>query len=85
MKGELKKFDANRGLQLDGDWPSHRSQCARCTQFDPAKPATAGVMCLEGAVLYKRDNVERPRTVRAPNPGRVSKAHLKNIMRYKGE
>lgn len=82
---EPKTFDPNAGVALDGSWDSHRLLCERCAQFDAARPATAAAMCLEGAVLYKRDNVvtTRQRIERDEHHG--TKAQVKAAMRYKGE
>lgn len=52
---ELKTYVAQRGVQLDADFTSHvAGGCEQCHQFDPERPATAAVMCLEGSVLYTR-------------------------------
>lgn len=87
MKRKLKVFDANRGLQLDATFESHVANgCERCRQFDATKPATAALMCLEGAVIYKRDNVTRPRSVTADRPDNfATKAQMKAAIRYKGD
>lgn len=87
MKRKLKEFDTNRGLQLDANFESHVSGgCERCRQFDATKPATAALMCLEGAVIYKRDNVVRGRSTAATRPSTfASKAEVKRLMKYKGD
>lgn len=85
MTTEQKTFDANRGLRLDGDWEGHSQTCERCRQFDATKPATAAVMCLEGAVLYKRDNAVVKRTHVERDEHHATKAQVKAAMRYKGE
>ncbi len=72
------------GIQIDADWLSHRAGCEDCRQFDESKPATAAVMCLEGAVLYKRDNKPTERRERVEKPDTyASKAQVKAAMRYK--
>lgn len=82
---ERKNFDPNRGLQLDGTWEDHARACDRCAQFDPTKPATAAAMCLEGAILYKRDNAVARRQRVGRDENRGTKAQVKALMRYKGE
>jgi hypothetical protein len=86
MPKQMKVFSAARGIQLDHNWEQHAAVCEACGQFDAKKPATAAAMCLEGAVLYKRDNIEKPQT---PKPERTdnyaTKAQMKAAMRYKGE
>lgn len=86
VQKQLKVFTAERGIMLDHNWAEHAAVCEQCKRFDAKKPDTAGLMCLEGAVLYKRDNQTRPVT---PTPPRTdnyaSKAQMKAAMRYKGE
>ncbi len=80
----MKDFQATRGVQMDDNWESHRRDCERCRAFDASKPATAAAMCLEGAVLYKRDNQTRPKAVEAPRDEHyATKAQVKSAMRYK--
>lgn len=86
MKAE-KAYDPHAGgVPLDANFVEHCRICERCQQFDPSKPATASLMCLEGAVLYKRDNVTRPRVARQERPESfATKAQVKALMRYRGE
>lgn len=84
MTKPLKKFEATRGLALDGDWKAHLATCERCRQFDPQRPATAAVMCLEGAVLYKRDNPStKPRQRAERSDTYATKEQVKRAMRYR--
>lgn len=86
MKERLKKYDASRGVQLDANFLSHAGDCEQCRRYDAEKPATLALMCLEGAVLYKRDNAVRPRSETATRAGTyASKATMKSLMRYRGE
>jgi hypothetical protein len=83
---ELKAFQPGAGFQLDGDFATHTSHCADCRQFDADKPATAALMCLEGSVLYKRDNPDRrTRSEAQRDDNYATKAQIKAAMRYKGE
>lgn len=83
----LKAFlPARGGVPLDADWTTHVAQCKRCALFDATKPATAVNLCLEGSVLYKRDNEVRVR--RAPEDRGehyATKAEVKRAMRYRGD
>ena len=81
---KIKEYDYSRGVLMDGTWDSHKAQCERCGRFDSATPATAAEMCLEGAVLYKRDNVARPQSGRGKRDEHfASKAQMKAVTRYK--
>ena len=81
-----KLFDANRGLQLDKDFTEHARDCRGCKQFDPKKPATSVHLCLEGAVLWKRDNVKAPKRPRVERGEFfATKSEMKRVTRYRGE
>jgi len=81
-----KPFHVETGVLLDESWWYHRQVCERCKSFDAERPATAANMCLEGAVLFKRDNTVR---VKRPEPERddnfATKAQMKALMRYRGD
>lgn len=82
----MKQFDAGRGVQLDQNFLTHSASCDRCRMFDESRPATAAHMCLEGSVLWKRDNLTttpKPKVERSEHY--ASKTQVKRLMRYKGE
>lgn len=83
----MKEYQATRGIQMDESFPAHvASGCEQCRRFDAGKPATAALMCLEGSVLYKRDNATRKPAERASRPSTfASKAEVKRLMKYKGD
>lgn len=79
----LKPYTAARGLQMDAYFTTHAVGCPQCCRFNENKPATAALMCLEGSVLYKRDNavvkrehVEKPDTF-------ATKAEMKRATKYR--
>lgn len=81
-----KKYDANFGALLDESFATHSRDCPDCQRFDAEKPATASLMCLEGSVLYKRDNVTRPRSARPERDDNyATKQQIKAATRYRGE
>ncbi len=81
----MKIFDLSVGaLALDPSFALHQSSCAQCQRFSPEKPGTAGELCLEGSVLWKRDNptkIVRPRMERSKYY--CSKDELNALMKYK--
>ncbi len=77
---------AHGSVLLDGDFVHHAAHCAQCCSFDVTRPATAAALCLEGAVLWKRDHVQRRKVLPGErDPHRVSLAEAKRGMRHKGE
>lgn len=80
----MKEFSLFTGLQMDSTFEFHRTTCTRCAAFDRAKPSTAGAMCLEGSVLWKRDNVAAKKKPPEPvDEFRGTKAQVQAAMRYK--
>ena len=80
----LKRYDAGSGVLLDANFLAHLSSCERCRRFIPEKPNTASEMCMEGAVLWKRDNVTAPaREAPMRSESFTSKANVRKAMRYK--
>jgi hypothetical protein len=76
---------AHGAVLLDGDWLCHLDGCLQCRGFDVTKPATAVALCLEGAILWKRDHA-KPKRKALPgerDPHRVSAAEAKRTMRHK--
>lgn len=80
---EQKQFRAGLGFMLDGTWGSHAAGCERCRQFDSAKPATAVLMCLEGAILFKRDNAVTKREHVEKPDNYASKAEMRRATKYR--
>lgn len=81
---QKKIYTAEKGVLLDGNFLTHAAHCKDCQRFEEAKPASIALMCLEGSVLWKRENavhVERATQERGPNF--ASKADVKRAMRYK--
>lgn len=81
-----RPYHAERGMPLDGSFAIHAPLCDKCQKFDPDKPATIALMCLEGVVLWKAAN--REVVARKPNwkPDTVrSKKEVKAAMKYKGD
>ena len=80
----MKKYEAEHGVPLDANWRTHSTDCAECKRFDADKPATIGLMCLEGAVLWKRENAVGPKRQTVDRPDNwASKSEVKAAMRYK--
>ena len=82
----MKAYQAEKGVLMDAKWADHLRNCAACQRYDEAKPATLALMCLEGSVLWKRENVTEPaRQLEERKSTHCSKDELKRLMRYKGE
>lgn len=81
-----KVYRAESGVLLDSTFAHHSTSCKECQRFDADKPSTIALMCLEGSVLWKRENgvtVKREQEERPRNW--ASKADVKKAMRYKGD
>lgn len=80
----MKQMDDFGRLPLDANFEHHRIGCTRCDGADTATAAGLAKLCLEGSILWKRANTQRPDKAEAPyNPHLVSKAAAKAAMRYK--
>lgn len=83
----MKKFIADGvvcGVPMDANFISHTANCANCKQFDAAAPATFALLCLEGSVLWKRENTDAPkREPLARGQFETTTKHAKELMRYK--
>ena len=81
-----KMTDGVMGFALDSDFLTHQGQCSACGQYQPERPATLALTCLEGSILLKRElaaQVTRERPPGPPkDPHKVSKAEAKKLMRY---
>jgi hypothetical protein len=79
-----KSYHAEKGVAIDDTFAHHLHNCARCRQFDAAKPATVALLCLEGAVLWKRENGVKVTPEREQKKETiVSKVEAQKAMRYK--
>lgn len=81
-----KVYRAESGIALDSTFAHHSTSCEECQRFDAKKPATIALMCLEGSVLWKRENgVTIKREQEERSQSWASKADVKRAMRYKGD
>jgi hypothetical protein len=81
-----KNYDPQNGVMMDANFVSHQTICDQCKRFDAEKPATIALMCLEGSVLWKRENgITIKREAPAKPDTVVSKDEVKRVMRYKGD
>ena len=80
----MKQFNAELvGFPIDSDFNSHQSSCEQCKTFG-GSPSELSGLCLEGSVLWKNENVTViPKPKVEKDEHIVSKARLKQIMRYK--
>ena len=79
-----KPYDAQHGIMLDGSFALHCTGCEECRRFDAEKPATVALLCLEGSVLWKKENHEpTPRVAQHRPETVVSKEAAKRAMKYK--
>ncbi len=79
-----KAYKAEKGVELDSSFAFHCSRCDVCKRFEANKPATVSLLCLEGSVLWKRENVTAtPRSAPARGDHYASAAEVKRLMRYK--
>lgn len=83
MTTTLKQYSAARGIQMDATWFSHAASCSQCRRFNESKPATAALMCLEGSVLYKRDNAVVKREHAEKPDNYATKAQMKAATKYR--
>lgn len=81
----MKAYHTNHGIPLDANFVSHTALCEQCRAFDPERPQTAVSLCLEGSVLWKRENaVAAPKAPRIqPSGTTVSRDEARRAMRYK--
>lgn len=82
---KMKTYHAERGVPIDATFLDHqRNGCEQCKRFDETKPATVALLCLEGAILWKRENGVKVTPEReAKSENIVSKEALRRAMRYK--
>jgi hypothetical protein len=74
------KIYGPKGVAMDADFLSHTSCCERCRTAQ----SNLGALCLEGSILWKRDNERRiaPEAV-AKDEHIASKERARAAMRYK--
>lgn len=77
-----KPYDARLGIKIDSDFTAHLAKCARCCGFDE-KPASLVALCLEGSLLWKRENEVGGKRVRDRPSTWRSKDELKRVMKFK--
>ena len=52
------EYDQQAGaFKISGDFKRHKSKCLECKRYEPTSPATIGLLCLHGAILWKQENV----------------------------
>lgn len=73
------------GITMHAGFATHIRDCEQCRAADLATPRALADLCLEGSVLWKRENVVQEQ--KAPDPEqakfRTTAANLRKIMRYK--
>ena len=77
-----KIYNASNGIALDDCLANHILHCKQCQQFDKDKPATLARCCLEGSILWKRENVIASPSRESPK-FHCSKDELRREMKYK--
>lgn len=80
-----KDYDPKNGVTMDASFADHVTLgCEQCKRFDPNKPATLSLMCLEGSILWKRENgvSVKPQHVEKDST-HCSKEELRRAMHYK--
>ena len=79
-----KAYEAKKGVPLDNNFQTHSAGCNQCKQYDEAKPVTVALLCLEGSVLWKRENAT---PVKREHPDRgqhwANAAEVKRATKYK--
>lgn len=86
MKSNLKEYKPDRGVLMDSNFENHAAHCESCKLFAPDRPATAAHLCLEGSVLWKRDNpAPRSRAEVPRDEHYCTKGEMKRLKRYRGE
>jgi hypothetical protein len=80
----MKDYAPETGIPLDPTFGTHKLNCKLCQRFDPERPASASLLCLEGSVLWKRENqVKEKRAPIIRDEYRRSKEEVKAATRYK--
>jgi len=80
-----RAYVPTRGFQIEGQtFAQHQRSCPRCGRFDEEKPATLALLCLDGSVLWKKDNtVATERDSRPLSPYHAPAKEVRKLMRYK--
>ena len=77
------------GFLLNKHFIEHMRECQSCQRFFPDKPETAVHLCLDGSILWKKDNTKRRKKGIDMADGktefRTTRDMLSEITRYKGE
>lgn len=81
---EPKTYNAALGVAIDDCFANHIYSCEQCKAVDVAKTAALATLCLEGSILWKRENGVKVTKEREEKKDTVvSKAEVKKVMRYK--
>lgn len=79
-----KVYLAETGIALDATFAHHATNCEQCMRYDADKPSTLALQCLEGSVLWKRENSTPIKREKADQSATVvSKSEAKAAMKYK--
>lgn len=79
-----RRYEASKGFPIMAvNFSHHLTACDRCRQFDPKKPATAALLCLDGAVLWKAEHPREKAEPRFRPSTWASKKTVRKVMRYK--
>lgn len=77
------------GFLLDRTFFDHMRECPSCQRFSSDKPETAIHLCLDGAVLWKKENHKPRKRPPAMADGKTefkgTPDMLERITRYKGD
>jgi hypothetical protein len=78
-----KLYHPAHGVAIDDTWATHVHRCDACRQFDATKPGTLALLCLEGSVLWKRENQDKSKPKKERDESYASPKAIKAAMRYK--
>ncbi len=80
----MKDYDVYNGIPLDHTFAQHILTCSDCVKVNSANSATLRHLCLEGAVLWKRENQEKRKTgEKIVDDHIVKKSEMWRHMKYK--
>jgi hypothetical protein len=80
----MKRYSAYEGVLLDEDFPAHQEGCPRCAGVDLSRPASLSGLCLEGAVLFKRDHTQKRKALPGErDPFRGTRDQVRRATKYR--